>query len=285
MQLIELFDRTYKKYWANSKSEETVVINAMTAINFFGKTKNIERITVHDIDEFLTYLEKRYDKNSTINRKISALSRMLTFAHKREFISKKLTIERKREESRRVRYFTEAEENAIYSYFDRCSQHFLTQLCQFACDSGLRRNEIFNLTIGDLDFTKSLILPKPETTKRGDVRTVPMTNRVEKLLTKCMRNNKQITKKNCVITSLFSPEITVAYLDYNWALMREHLKYLDDPGFVFHTFRRTFCSRLAQAEVPIYTIKALAGHKMIETTLRYMHLCPKNLESAIDKLN
>ncbi len=36
--------------------------------------------------------------------------------------------------------------------------------------------------------------------------------------------------------------------------------------------RHTFCSRLAARNVPMLTIKELAGHESIETTMRYVHL-------------
>jgi integrase len=43
-------------------------------------------------------------------------------------------------------------------------------------------------------------------------------------------------------------------------------------GGRLHILRHTFCSRLAARNVPMLTIKELAGHESIETTMRYMHL-------------
>ncbi len=39
-----------------------------------------------------------------------------------------------------------------------------------------------------------------------------------------------------------------------------------------YILRHTFCSRLAARNVPMLTIKELAGHQSLETTQRYMHL-------------
>lgn len=39
-----------------------------------------------------------------------------------------------------------------------------------------------------------------------------------------------------------------------------------------HIVRYAFCSRLAARNVPMLTIKELAGHVSLETTMRYMHL-------------
>jgi len=58
-----------------------------------------------------------------------------------------------------------------------------------------------------------------------------------------------------------------------WTLLRpaERLAGLPEKGR-FHILRHTFCSRLAARNVPMLTIKELAGHASIETTMRYMHL-------------
>jgi integrase len=46
----------------------------------------------------------------------------------------------------------------------------------------------------------------------------------------------------------------------------------------------TFCSRLAAANVPMLTIKELAGHVSLETTMRYMHLSPAAPREGIKAL-
>jgi hypothetical protein len=48
--------------------------------------------------------------------------------------------------------------------------------------------------------------------------------------------------------------------------------------------RHTFCSHLAMKGVPARTIQELAGHQNLTTTLRYMHLSPAAIESAIRTL-
>jgi hypothetical protein len=40
----------------------------------------------------------------------------------------------------------------------------------------------------------------------------------------------------------------------------------------FHILRHTFCSHLAMRGVPPLSIKDLAGHRSLHTTMRYMYL-------------
>jgi site-specific recombinase XerD len=53
------------------------------------------------------------------------------------------------------------------------------------------------------------------------------------------------------------------------------------PRLPWHCLRHAFCTELADAGVPIHTIKDLAGHSSIETTLRYMHTGEKAKQDAI----
>ena len=53
-----------------------------------------------------------------------------------------------------------------------------------------------------------------------------------------------------------------------------------------HTFRHTFCSRLAQAGVSLQKIAHLAGHSDIKTTMIYAHLVPSDVAGeAVNVLN
>ena len=48
-----------------------------------------------------------------------------------------------------------------------------------------------------------------------------------------------------------------------------------------HLLRHTFCSHLAMRGAPALSIQKLAGHKNLQTTLRYMHLSPGETDRAI----
>jgi integrase len=53
----------------------------------------------------------------------------------------------------------------------------------------------------------------------------------------------------------------------------------------WHTLRHTFASHLAMRGVPMPVIKELLGHATITTTMRYAHVAPSALRTAIDMLN
>ena len=51
-----------------------------------------------------------------------------------------------------------------------------------------------------------------------------------------------------------------------------------------HLLRHTFCTRLHQKGVGPFTIKDLAGHKSLNTTMRYIKIEDKEQAEALDRL-
>jgi site-specific recombinase XerD len=49
-------------------------------------------------------------------------------------------------------------------------------------------------------------------------------------------------------------------------------------------FRHTFASRLVMAGVDLYTVSRLLGHSDIKMTMRYAHLAPDYLKTAVQFL-
>ncbi|WP_194479232.1 site-specific integrase [Bradyrhizobium sp. CCBAU 53338] len=53
----------------------------------------------------------------------------------------------------------------------------------------------------------------------------------------------------------------------------------------WHALRHTFASHLATRGVPLNVVQTLLGHASIMTTMRYAHVAPSTLRSAIEMLN
>ena len=55
--------------------------------------------------------------------------------------------------------------------------------------------------------------------------------------------------------------------------------------FTFHDLRHTFASHLAMEGVDITTVSRLLGHASLTMPLRYAHLAPKHMGSAVNVLS
>jgi integrase len=55
-------------------------------------------------------------------------------------------------------------------------------------------------------------------------------------------------------------------------------------GYVWHSNRHTFASRLVMAGVDPFTVKELGGWRTLAMVQRYAHLAPGHLHAAVERL-
>ena len=73
---------------------------------------------------------------------------------------------------------------------------------------------------------------------------------------------------------------------YVYGIVRRYMKLagIDKDKHGPHLLRHTFCTRLHQKGVGPFTIKDLAGHKSLNTTMRYIKIENKEQAEAVDRL-
>jgi len=158
-------------------------------------------------------------------------------------------------------------------------------------DAGLRRSEMFALLARHCDLKRRvLIIEEAEVVINGErhwddtkglkARYVDMTARLHAALSRHLAKSKPNAR--VLVDAKGEPFDNYTF---RWELMTpvQELSGLEPTGNV-HILRHTFCSHLAIKGVPVLTIKELAGHANISTTLKYMHLAPGEKRRAIDLL-
>ena len=220
---------------------------------------NYERIAGLIQDWRLTGLSQ-----STINRRLSALSAMLNNAVEMGWIPVKPKIPYGRERKKERRYITQEEEVAILALLTG-KHHALVVM---AVDTGLRLSELLNLRWRDLTTTSLSVVKS----KNEQARRIPLTSRVRGLLEQMPRDGhgpfSGIDRFNASRT-------------FREAAEKAGIK---DSGVVFHSLRHTCASRLVMAGANTTLVKEWMGHKSIATTMLYAHLSPKTLMDAVTLL-
>ena len=83
-------------------------------MQYFGRERGLDTIDTNDLDEYATDLAARLkNSDSTINRKLAALSKVMTFAMERGGLDRKPKFPFRKEYAGRIRFFTEEEEDAL----------------------------------------------------------------------------------------------------------------------------------------------------------------------------
>ena len=155
----------------------------------------------------------------------------------------------------------------------RCKNVQLHDIAILGIYAELRADEIFSLSWRDVDLTHGIInIKDPKgVVNRAAYITVP----IKKMFTR--RKKEEPGKSALVFKSTKGGKIREVSNSFNRTI--EKLKFnkgVTDTRdrVVFHTTRHTFGSWAAMSGTPLPTLKNLMGHKTIEMTLRYAHLCP-----------
>lgn len=258
--LADLLEVVYYHYWSQYKDGFKSYVNAKSLVELLGPSKNPQKVTTSQLDGIVKHLKKVGNKPATINRKLSALSKLFSFGQERGYLIFKPTIPFQNEgsSSNRVDWFTIDQQEATVDYFNSINEPEVASLINFLCDTGLRVGEALALTPENIQDGCVYI----EDSKNGTSRLVPLTDRASQVSLPFTTSQRR--------------------LNYLWSKMRKATGL--DKKYVIHTCRHTFCSRLVQKGVPLETIKNLAGHKTLAMTTRYAHLSTSNLKDAIAQL-
>jgi integrase len=236
----------------------------------------IHTLTVEVLDQYRALRLGEKVGPATINREMATLKHALSKAVEWKLLRKtareELTaIKKYQQPDGRLRYLSgEAEAERL---LQACGD-LLRPMVVTALHTGMRKGEILSLTWDLVDMTHGFIRLKQ--TKNGKARALPF---------------------NETLWSLFSGLRTrhdVPWVFHDAAGRRHNdIRHPFEAvcagagltDFHFHDLRHTFASWLMMRGVPLATVSNLLGHTSPTMTLRYAHLSPTHLTSAVRVLD
>jgi len=188
-------------------------------------------------------------------------------------------IKSKPEGTGRKRYLTVSEQKDLISAARESKWNKFYLLIIMAITSGARRGGLEKLCWCDIEWERSQAYCK--NIKNGSDKVLHLTDAVI----------TELKKHRAVGNVLLfgNPRNPSRPYDFRqeWieALEQAGIALVNEKGekLVFHSLRHTFCSTLANTGAELHEIASLAGHKSIQTTMRYTHLDNKRLSSVVSK--
>lgn len=263
--LQEAYERTYREVWKGTKGERTTVMNAKAMVALLGADTPVTAINSETLAEAMDELEDLGNTGATINKKMSTVNVMLKGAKARGWLKFVPDVQRRREASQRIYWYTEEEERAMLDAAHRLGLPELADFITFAIDTGFRRSELLRLRVDQ--YHEGVVRLHAGETKNGDGRSVPATDPVKAIIERAKKAGK---------TRVFDG-LTEAILRSQWSHLRESLGKAEDPKYIVHVLRHTTATRLAIAGASAPQIMAYMGHRAIQTSMRYIHLTTNHL--------
>ena len=236
----------------------------------------IHSLTVEVLDQYRGHRRGEGVGPATINREMATLKHALSKAVEWKLLRKtareELTaIKKYQEPSGRLRYLSgPAEADRLLT----ACEDFLKPIVLTALHTGMRKEELLSLTWDAVDMTHGFIRLKQ--TKNGTARALPFNETLWSLFSQ--RRTRQDTPL------VFHDALGRRYNDIRHPFDRA----CTTAGLVdlhFHDLRHTFASWLIMRGVALATVSNLLGHSSPTMTLRYAHLSPKHLTSAVRVLD
>ncbi len=271
--LQEALTQCQSAVWHGKSGEEAAVRNSECAIQFFGVNTKLDDITTDWVDAWIARLKQIGNSNGTVNRKLAALSKLMSYAHRRGKVKAKPHLERQLESEGRIRYLTQEEEVRGLALLSQWGKDEHAEAMCVLVDSGIRPSELWRLEDRDVNFENGTMAVWQ--TKNKHPRSVPMTLRVKEII----RRRTELTLKG---QRLFP--FDNYWMAHAWERMKHSMGLAEDTQFVPYALRHTCASRLVQRGVNLRVVQEWMGHKTITVTMRYAHLSPTNLLEAVKVL-
>lgn len=263
--LQDCYDRTYREVWRGTKGERTTIMNAKAMVALLGPDTPVTVINSEVLAEAMDDLEDMGNTGATINKKMSTVNVMLKGAKARGWLKYVPDVQRRREASQRIYWYTEEDERGMVEACYMLGLPELADFITFAIDTGFRRSELLRLRVSD--YHDGVVRLHAGETKNDDGRSIPATEPVKAIIEKA---------KAAGHTRVFNG-LTEAILRTQWSHLRETLGKSDDPKYIVHVLRHTTATRLAIAGASAPQIMAYMGHRAIQTSMRYIHLTTNHL--------
>jgi len=269
--LKEAHDLAWKVRWNQDKpsGQKTHKIFIKALFEQIPENTPVSEVTFDMALEAVEAWEEEGNGGQTVNHKLSHLSVMLTMAMQRGWIKGMPLLPRRKPGTHRIRWMDEQEEAQALALCAQLGLDQLRDLIIVAVDTGFRRSELLGLRRND--YVNGMLHLHAGQTKTDKARAVPVTQRVAEVLHR--RSNQ-----------LRFFDYTFHRLRREWWDLKTAMGLEDDPQFLVHMLRHTCASRMVQRGVPLAVVQAWMGHSTINTTMRYAHLAPGNLQAGREAL-
>ena len=233
----------------------------------------VRDIAKRDICQALSKLKTDYS-NATINRYKAAVSVVFAFAcrHYGLAVNPSHNIPSLPENNVRVRFLSKDEKARLFEACKASSWNKLYLLVLMAITTGARKGELTKLRWSDISFDRQTAFVR--TSKNGEPKVLPLTNAVIRELHHYKEDSGLLFHSPSSIEKEYC-------FRKPWCRALEVANIYD---FRFHDLRHTTASYLAQNGASLLEIADVLGHKQIQVTKRYAHLCTEHKAKLINRV-
>jgi integrase len=266
----------------NKYSEQYAKRKILSAslIPFFGMIK-FDSVSALHVEQYKARQVASGVTNKTINNRLTVLGKCLRCAH--EWYGTAMpTIKLLRCPPAKTDYLTMVECEALLSH----ARDQYREMILLALRTGMRQGEIRGLQWSSIDWQNRSLVVRHSRCDRNESLVAPKSNRERHIPLDADAYEMLYRRKQNTGYVFVNEERKAPFTSHR---VMEDLAIICKDARIrkvgWHVLRHTFATQLTLRGVPLTVVKELLGHSTITTTMRYSHVAPSALRSAIELLN
>ncbi|MGM1048594.1 MAG: tyrosine-type recombinase/integrase, partial [Bacillota bacterium] len=252
---------------------------------------NVEDVTTSHVRNYLLQCQDKGNVAGTINTKLMRIRAFFNYMVECEVIknspAKKVKLLK---EDVKIEVFSDEQINQMLNFYRRIKRREKSY-CAYRdymiivtiLGTGIRRGEIIGLKWSDIDFENQSISVFRKTRRKE---TLPLTHKLTKEFlayqTFCKQHMGRVNEY--VFTKRDYTQLTENSLMLVFKYLKDKMNF-PNVRVSPHTFRHTFCHRLAMSGMSAFAIQKLMRHQNISVTMRYVAMWGNELREQNDKFN
>ena len=309
----DYLENVYSSWVLANHSSGKKTMNMLRSAFDFLLRRPIDEITLMDMEKWRTARANAGVKAATLNRCTAGLKAAISWGVKNGLIEnnplQRLGRLKERDSDAKIRYLSDDERTRLMAALDAREEKMrrdreshnqyleergrplmpvladtftdhIKPMILLSLNTGIRRNNIFSLTWGDIDFDTQTMTLRAAVTKPGKTQHLPINSEALAVLSSW---RDQCTDSSPEALVFSSPKTGGKFDNCNkaWGHLMQAAKI---EKFRWHDMRHDFASQLVMAGVDLNTVRELMGHSSLAMTLRYAHLAPKGKLRAVELL-
>jgi integrase len=254
------------------KSLARAKFSVMRLEAFFGWMRVIDI----DTSKIYKYVEGRLNegmKNSTINRELAALKRMLSLGAQCKKVEAVPYIPMLKEDNVRKNFF----EKADFLALREALPDYLKPVVTFAYKTGWRIGEISSLKWSNVDLNNWTVRLNPGETKNDKGRIIYLDTELQGIIADLWQARKVSGRLTEYVFMNADGTGSIKRITTSW---KTACRRVGIPEYLFHDFRRTAVRNMVRANTPEVVAMKISGHKTRAIFDRYNIVSEEDLKQA-----
>lgn len=286
-----LDDRKFKNTSQKNIRNYLTMLGEFVEFCHRNEVVRVEDLTYNHVRQHLMECQERGNQAGSINTKLLRIRAFFNYMVECEVIKKNPAQRVKmQKEDIKIDVFTDEQIRQMLSFYRRIKQREKSyvayrdyMLIVTILGTGIRRGEIINLKWSDVDFINQSISVFGKSRRKD---TIPITEKLAKELaaykTFCKQHWGDLS--DFVFVKRDNNQITENALMLIFKYLGNKMNF-KDVRVSAHTFRHTFCHRLAMSGMSAFAIQKLMRHQNISVTMRYVAMWGNELKEQNDRFN